>query len=147
MPAIRRRSGPATDHPTVVGFTVGIGGAIPEDGAPTKFVAAPNDIVLWAVGNQTQEQIRVTLRDFLLKDNDDDPKGQNPTAPDPFIWLVPFPVRVDAGTVGVIAGRRNPAYQTKTVFFVHVKDHLSYTIRVEGAFGMIDYDPDGDIKP
>ena len=146
MPPIKkaRQSGSATDHPTVVGFTIVDGGDLPDVGAPTKFVAAPNDIVLWVVGNTSGYTITVTLTDFLRKKHPADPKGTIQPETPPFIWLVSDTVVVDDGKVGFIAGRRNPDYQTQSFLF---HDFLSYTIHVQSTAFDFEYDPDGDIKP
>jgi len=137
---VRKPSGPATNHPTVVGFTVGLNGDIAY--APTMFEARSNDIVMWVVGNTSGEQITVTIKDFLRKKvfAQDDTKGVD--AVKPFLWIGSNTLQLDNNETGIIAGRRDPDYGVG-----FLPDHVSYTITVTSASFDIDYDPDGDIKP
>src|SRR5262245_14889342 len=123
-----------------VGFRVEANGDIKE--APRKFAAGPDEIVTWIVGNAGGQPIEVTLKKFLRKKKHDDPTGDPKDQVEPFIWYGSEAVTVGGNQAGIIAGRRDPAYKRRD--FVDV---LSYTIQVDGPFGSIEYDPDGDIKP
>jgi hypothetical protein len=123
-----------------IGFSVEAAGSITD--APSKFAAGPNEIVTWVVGNASGEPITVSLTKFLRKKKHNDQTGDPNDQVAPFRWLGSNTVRLDRGQTGIIAGRMDPNY-TRRDFF----DHLSYTIQVDGPFGTIEYDPDGDIKP
>lgn len=127
-------------HPLTVGFSVGANGDIAE--APRKFMAGPDEIVQWVVGNASGVQVTVSLITFLRRRKHTDETGDPGDPVTPFLWLGSNGVTLQPGETKLIAGRRDPSYPKRDLF-----DSLSYTIRVEGPFGTIDYDPDGDIKP
>lgn len=127
-------------HPLTVGFSVGTAGDIAE--APRKFIAGADEIVTWLVGNASGVDVTVSLITFLRRRKHTDATGDPADPVTPFLWLGSNSVTLQPGDTKLIAGRRDPAYPKRDFF-----DNVSYTIRVEGPFGTIDYDPDGDIKP
>ena len=141
MPPRHLRSKDALLFQTLtIGFTVQQNGDIND--APRKFVAGPDEIVTWLIGNAGGQSIRVTLKQFLRKKKHTDSTGDPADRVEPFIWYGSPSVTVSANQAGIIAGRRDPAYHRRDLV-----DVLSYTIQVDGPFGTIEYDPDGDIKP
>ena len=129
-------------QPLTLGFVVRDNGEITQADAPRKFIAGPDEIVTWVVGNASDDPITVSLLLFLRKKKHNDNTGDTGDEIRPFIWLGTNAVTLAAKQTGIIAGRRDPDYPMRDFH-----DFLSYTIRVDGPFGVIDYDPDGEIKP
>lgn len=116
---------------SIVGFTVQAGGNIPT--MPTRFGVGSNEIVLWVIGNTSGQLVTVRLMNFV----------RNGVAVTPFVWLVDDNVAIEPDKTGFIAGAKNIGGYSHQ----NLVDRVKYTIRVAGAFPMVDYDPDGDIKP
>lgn len=125
--------------PSVVDLTIKAGGRM---NAPGRFVAAKNEVVVWAVTNRSGEQITVKPGRFLHKKNLFDRRGDpNAPADDFFNWVKSQSLRLKDGETGYLYARIAKQPQNP------LGDHLSYSIDVRGSSFWIEYDPDGDIKP
>ena len=126
---------------TVPRFTVGAKGAI--DDAPGRFWAAKDEVVTWAITNESSKRITVRLVNFLRRRHPTDPHGQDPAAAH-FVWLRGNHLTLEDHQTDYLYARiARPAVQGPG-------DSISYTIEVRSTDGTsfaIDYDPDGDIKP
>ena len=77
------RSSPC-DSAMVPRFTVGPKGVI--DDAPGRFWAAKDEVVTWAITNESSKRITVRLVNFLRRRHPTDPHGQDPAGAH-FVWL------------------------------------------------------------
>jgi len=142
-PIHRRSKDALVFQPHTLGVVVRENGDIPPADTPRKFILGHDEIVTWIVGNASGQPIKVSLLTFLRRDHPGDETGNPNNVVSPFLWLGTNAVKLLPDQTGIIAGRRDPSYQTHGLG----DDSVSYTIRVEGPFGVIDYDPDGEIKP
>lgn len=126
---------------TVPSFTVERDGKI--SFPPGRFLAAKNEVVVWEVTNASKQAIDVSIVDFLLKETLIDTRGTKP-ADHYFEWLVAKKIHFDGTTDNEV---KFLYARVKQKGAHPLGDHLSYSIRIEGDFGKVDYDPDGDIKP
>ena len=120
----------------VVGFTVGAGGDIDLPTNPARFTVGSHEIAIWLIGNQSGQDITVTLRDWL--------RGGQPVNPEPVRWLGADNVQIGNNKTGFIAAIKNPDYEHQQLV-----DRVKYTISVNAVNGNFarNHDPDGDIKP
>jgi hypothetical protein len=115
-------------------FVVRKGGVIDGKDAPAALRLHQNDIVAWFITNASGGDITVEFIDFALK--------LKKKKIQPIEYVTENPVTVKNGDTAVVYGT-----VTRKPDSTFMPDFVKYTIRVQGSFGAIDYDPDLEIKP